>query len=685
MARSARAESWLRAFPARALPAAALSFVIALIAYPLAKPGYVLLLDAPFGPRFRSFAGFPPALASVSASFPINVLLTSAHSLPADALVGKTFIVGALAAAAFGAMLIVPANTPARLFAGLFAVTNPFVLDRLVAGQMGIVWGVALLPLAAGAILRFVARPSLKLLAASALSFAAVAAFSEHLAYLFPWFAAIAFVAYCASQRTALQGVTTRLAWLVALALVSGLLELYWLVPTLLSGGGVVQRFSLVDVYSFATSGIGSTNVVLSAASLHGFWYEASGPGVSSVSWVLFGGLTVLCAVGAVALWRRRESRWLCVAAAGAWLLAMFVVLGVSTGLTARPWLFLFDHLPGFAGLREPEKASAYLVLIYGGLGAVGVQSIARTMSDGSDAWAKFVSPVLVLALLLAYGAPLLSGAGGRLDPVQYPASWYDAARIIGRGNRDGAKTLFLPWHQYMQYPFAGGRLLAPPAPNFFPGDVIAGDLHLGATAADGSTVSSFLDAVIADRSEIHRFGALIAPLGVKYVLLAHTLDFEQYGFLNRSPDLVLVKEWKDLSLYENRAYQGTSFLTVGQTTVPDVTHLLRLGRSQDTLTTTLYEVAKPPAGDPVVAPSHATSDATWRVFSVAFNPRLRWHGERPVLAYGAVTAFPSVAGATGSKLGERGREPMLLAMAVSALTALLVAAALVLRTARRR
>ena len=48
------------------------------------------------------------------------------------------------------------------LFAGIFYMINPFTYDRLMAGQYNVLFGYALLPWFAGALLKFLREPDWK-------------------------------------------------------------------------------------------------------------------------------------------------------------------------------------------------------------------------------------------------------------------------------------------------------------------------------------------------------------------------------------------------------------------------------------------------------------------------------------------------------------------------------------------
>lgn len=96
--------------------------------HPLVLPGFILQVDAVFGPRS------PLSLEGVAAPL---VLLS--HLL-GGALAGRVFVSGALFLCGFGPMVLLRQQTwLAQIPAALLGMLNPFVYDRLIEGQ----WGVA--------------------------------------------------------------------------------------------------------------------------------------------------------------------------------------------------------------------------------------------------------------------------------------------------------------------------------------------------------------------------------------------------------------------------------------------------------------------------------------------------------------------------------------------------------------
>src|SRR5205823_4355654 len=104
---------------------------------------------------------------------------------------------------------------------------------------------------------------------------------------------------------------------------------------------------------------------------------------------------------------RRHVVGPLLAAAAVGYLLA----LG-DQGVTGSVYLFLFHHLPGFAVMREPQKAVALLALAYGYFFGVGSERFIQSARTQKGAAAMGVAMVV---LPIAYNPSLFWGLHGRL------------------------------------------------------------------------------------------------------------------------------------------------------------------------------------------------------------------------------------------------------------------------------
>jgi hypothetical protein len=225
-----------------------------------------------------------------------------------------------------------------------------------------------------------------------------------------------------------------------------------------------------------------------------------------------------------------------------AWVLAQGIVGNPFASL--NEWLY--DHAYFYRGYREPGKFIGLiaLALAYGyGLGVAWIVDMIR------PGWVPVVGP-LAVAWPLLYTPTMVWGAAGQLKAVDYPRDWYSLNRRLN-AEKDRGAVLFLPWHQYMSFNFAG-RLIANPASRFFDRHIIQGDnAQIGLIEHQTSSPLSQKiekDVLADDRQDVAR---RLKALGITHVVLAKEADYNQYAWLDDQPGLSLTAEGPTLKLYE--------------------------------------------------------------------------------------------------------------------------------------
>jgi len=359
----------------------------------------------------------------------------------------------------------------------------------------------------------------------------------------------------------------------------------------------------------------------------------------------------------------------------------------------------MFDHVPEFRIMREPQKFLGLLALAYAFCFGLGVEALAAGTIRRPVRRALLALLFLLPAL---YTFRVFWGFNGYVQPSHLPRSWTEADRVMGTG---ADKALALPWHLYAPLDLAQGRVVANPMSSSFRREVIAGDnAEYGPLQTQGTSPRSrFLQFVVRNGWRIDRFGALIAPLDVKYVLLARDTDWKAYRWLYRQKDLRLVHRGADLSLFENLEPVGRAFAPSQTIELEDWGEVIGLAEHHR-LTDFAITVRHPGPGSirvpvaPVPSPSRVvpvTKDSPSRyevdrrsgapvVFAEPFDPGWRYRGLQPRPFMGVTGLFP-----TGSKprtsIEYRPWTRVRASYAASACSVLLVLAGLAWRKARSR
>jgi hypothetical protein len=529
-------------------------FVYGLVALavmlPLLLPGYILTLDMVFVPN-------PPLPQTLNNEFLFDAALHYGSNIVSGDVMQKGILLSILVFAGVGMHKLMQYVQPKALapqwqwaayVAGIFYVINPFVYGRFMAGQYKVLLAYMVLPFFVRALLQFLANPGLKSLWPVVLCALLVSIFSIHvLGFVF----ILSLVLLVATLwRWPAKDYLWRLSKNSLLGLVAfSTLSCYWLVPTILGQGTIastIASFNNADASAFMSDG-----GILAILQLQGFWVEAQGffrlPGdllPLSGLWQLF--LWILIGVGFIAAYKQQR------AVASAFMAVAIMSIMLALGSKINTWLAAV--LPFFAGYREPHKFVAIVAFCFAYFSAFGIatflQIVAKRFRDGL---LFTLSLALVLLLPFLITPTMLWGFNGQLMPRQYPADWH-AMRDVLQSLNHNQKVLFLPWHLYMRFDFAG-RIIANPGEKFFGPQLIVSDDPEFDGASSGSTnpIKQTLSGDILPDAAASgtTLGKKLQPLGIGYILLAKEADFETYNFWSKQTDLHLMYETDNFRLYK--------------------------------------------------------------------------------------------------------------------------------------
>jgi hypothetical protein len=547
-------------------PALWVSFLTVLVVGPWLSSGYIFGTDFA-GPRHFVFPSFPTSYAALQAA-----LSLAAAALPAD-VVGKLLIISIFLAAGLGAYYAVPAGPfIARTAAALVYMINPFVYGRLAYGQLTVLAGYAVLPFVALAVRRLILTPDMRRALFVAAAFAIVAVLDIHMALIAGVLSSVLVVTFAALNKQVRDRIA-RLAGYAFLAVVAALVaNSYWLIP-LLSGEGpesqTLAKIGNADLSAFSTTADPTLGVFVNVLGLYGFWAEDTARFASMkefvVAWpVVLAVVQVFVCVGVVGGWRRIGSTesdhtrpWVA-AMLGALLIAVILGIGIADAHIAPLIQWLDAVFPPYRGMRDAGKWVAIIALAYSQLVAMGLITIRRAInvwlvSPGSRETAFGLLVAVALTFPLYYGSGLLYGMHGQIHPSAYPAGWYAADRALLADPHPG-RAVFLPWHGYLALSFVqnSNRVVANPAPQFFSVAVVASeDLEIPGITAPTDADQVMVSDLVA-KAGGGDWSSQLAARGFKYILLARELDWQSYYYLDRQPDLVLVKDYGSIALYRN-------------------------------------------------------------------------------------------------------------------------------------
>lgn len=545
----------------------------------LFQNGFVLLGDMVFTPAMR-----PP----VSLLGPVRGTMDVALIYNLAWLVSR--VIGAvllqkiiLFLIAFLPGYLMYRNVPAtrewsRVFAGTLYALNPFIYTRMLVGQWGFLLGYALLPVVFASAVKTASEPDAGRCARTALWIGGTALLSLHAGALALLTAAAVWAVEVLRGRRKARMLAAGFAVLLLFALVSA----FWLLPALDSGspGSYMGR---ADLEAFETRTTSEAGTALSVAGLYGYWktqLDGLMPRRYVPAWPVFGLLALaLCAIGLrrYAAEPGRGPGLLALAALA--VLAFFLALGARAPITGGIFSWFYDNVAVFRLFREPQKFVALLALAYAVVGASGLdallahqrgQALSRKLShpkwtepgvvpppssyNGANRLEKSVLPLLFIALIALFSFRMFGGLWGQAKAVQYPRSWAQAQEHMDR-DEGNWYTLYLPTFWYQRYEFTGtDYTITNPMPFYFTDRGLPlNSIEVGPVSLDRQPLDDYVRAALDSGRKRGNLGAMLAPLNVKYVLMARNQASVLFEYVNQQQDLEVVRRWDDLVLLRNR------------------------------------------------------------------------------------------------------------------------------------
>ncbi len=469
--------------------------------------------------------------------------------------------------AALGVGRLVGGSVIGRIGAATITCVNPWVFNRLYAGDVILLLGFALLPFALTSALRDREGHDMSGALVCALWWAVLTALAPQFAWIYGIVVVIAAVALWAHRATArgrVRAVGAALEWLGVAMAGFVLMTLYVLVPDTLVPLPV--KVTTRTLHLYATTGDPHLGLFVNVAGLYGFWRTGPGPTLPKdvvSGWPLF--LLAMLLLVASGYWvamrsreggvdlQRRVSGW-AVLACG--IVGYLLALGAQ-GPTGAVFRWAYQRVPFFDVLREPQVVLMLTALMYAVGVGWGLDHVAKRSRSSMRSWVRPMMAASVgIVLPLAYTPTIFGGLAGQLSPSTLPHAYVRADRIVGRG--DG-QVLVLPWHLYESVPFAGERTIANLGPSLFTRPVISpDDVQLRGVETQTTTPRSHYvaDLVDGEYSKSH-FGAQVAPLGIEYIALQKVVNWVSYGWLAHESDLRVALDTSSLEVWRNLDYRG--------------------------------------------------------------------------------------------------------------------------------
>lgn len=510
--------------------------------------GYLFFTDMAWGPNI--------SLDWTSGWFLVNLIVKAFSYLFPVAFLEKIFIGLTLFTVLVGGRKVAEfftKDTLAVFVVSLFALFNPFVYDRLMYGQIGIVLAFGFFLLSVAYLFQYLdTREGKKMI-----WFGVFTALTLQMAVHFVFFFGLVFLLFLVLyfKKWKLDDWESFAGKLLLAGAICIVLNANWLAADMFGKTGtynfVNSSITTQDLLAFKTSGSTDAEVLGNVVMMSGFWgkdqYRYTDLTTMKDNWgrsFLF--LLPLIILGLVWGIRKKQTKLLSFGLLIVFLVAVLLASGVALSLAAPLSYWLFDHFPLYKGLRESQKWVSVIVLVYMVFLSMGMVALLKTKVVSDN---RRISLIFLAAVIIMQAPSLVWGFGRQVTPVPYPADWVSVNQSLACSGKDEA--LFLPWHMYMSFSWIG-HVVANPAKSFFSCPIISGsDMEWGgiydnSQSSQGMKVQQWLDSRGGNGDLLHD-----RELGITYIILAKELDWQKYLWLDTSPKVMLFQDTATLRVYK--------------------------------------------------------------------------------------------------------------------------------------
>lgn len=423
----------------------------------------------------------------------------------------------------------------------LFLICNPWMYERLIT-QPGIALGMVCITLGIYYLLENILSPKMYSLLWASLSFGFAWMIFPHAILLF----ALVGVLYIAlfSKHISLRD------YLFAPILIL-LPNINWLLGDVFYNSGKwlrkIDTFDWANIEGFIWNSLSWLGTEITHLLLYGFWgerFHIKTPDEFNAYWYLFWALSlVIIFWGNVRLYKLHTKLWLYLTSIAG--VAYILALGISSDIFWPLSSWLYQNLPGYIGMREPQKWLGLTMIVFCICFVLWVFSLWKKLTWMNN----WIFLLLVFVLLNTWNPMNIVAYQGQLLWSVIPTSYQELAKDELSKQRAG-KYLVLPWHTYMGCSWSHSKNIASAQErHFYPLDTVVADnleimtKYSNSSSPTSKNVEKYLETKNYDFLQKENIAYIIYQKGCGYT--------ERWDFLSLDPKLEVLQEDEFITLYQ--------------------------------------------------------------------------------------------------------------------------------------
>lgn len=248
-----------------------------------------------------------------------------------------------------------------------------------------------------------------------------------------------------------------------------------------------IASFDRANIEGFVGNSLSGLGTEVTHLLLYGFWgerFHILTPETFNHYWYIFWFLALWAILyGNILLYKKDKKLWAFLSILT--LLSYILALGIASKIFGPLNNALYEYIPGYIGMREPQKWLGITMLCYGFFFLVALHIFSQKLKY-LPAWLLIA---IVFTLLNTWNPMNLWAYQGQLLGMTLPWEYREARDWLLEHKKTQWNILILPWHSYMSCDWTRGKIIASSQKQiFYPLSVIVSDNIEIATKYSNST-----------------------------------------------------------------------------------------------------------------------------------------------------------------------------------------------------